>query len=80
MGDPGLLLGGGGLPRLKGEFARRRTGESTRRRTGESGSRLGDPLRPIGDLRGGEAGFRRGDTDYIKVQQIKQCIIVSYCQ
>lgn len=61
MGDPGLLLGGGGLPRLKGEFARRRIGESTRRRTGESSPRLGDPLRPIGDLCGGEAGFRRGD-------------------
>lgn len=67
MGDAGLLLWGGGLPRLKGEFARRRTGES--------GPRLGDPLRPIGDLRGEEAGFRRGDTDYIKVNQIKQCII-----
>lgn len=67
MGDAGLLLWGGGLPRLKGEFARRRTGES--------GPRLGDPLRPIGDLRGGEAGFRRGDTEYIKVHQIKQRII-----
>ena len=63
-GDPGLRRGGVS-PRLTGEAsARRRIGGESGRRLGDgSGCRLGDSILRFGGvlLRGGEAGFLRGD-------------------